>query len=150
MTPVRVLIVDDSVTMRAMLEQVILANAGYQVVGIAADANAALTLMAKCRPDVVTLDITMPGIDGLQFLQGLNGKRHPPVIVVSSTSRAGACETGLALEAGAVACFDKANLLADLPLFLRALKKAAQSKICAKRRAAPQVNAVNYFQTTTS
>ena len=50
MTPVSVLIVGDSVTMRAMLEQIILAAAGYQVVGIAADADAALALMTKCRP----------------------------------------------------------------------------------------------------
>ncbi|MEG3178676.1 response regulator [Sphingomonas sp. RB3P16] len=127
------LIVDDSVTMRAMLEQVIVASSGYHVVGIAADAATALTLMKKCRPDVVTLDIRMPGIDGLEFLHGINGKSHPPIVVVSSISRAGTCETDVALEAGAVACFDKATLLAEVPRFLRTLKKAAQPKKCATK-----------------
>lgn len=128
MTFIRVLIVDDSVTMRAMLEQVISTKRDFQVVGVAADAVAAKTLMANCRPDLMTLDLTMPGIDGLQFLRTINDQRHPPIIVVSSASTPDACISKQALEAGAAACFDKASLLANIPAFLRKLSKAAQSK----------------------
>ena len=130
MNPVRVLIVDDSVTIRAMLEQVISADIGCRVVGVAADAHAALSLMTTSRPDVMTLDLTMPGMGGLQFLRDIHGTRHPPIVVVSSASTADACETAQALEAGAAACFDKARLLSDMPRFMRKLKKAAQAKAC--------------------
>ncbi|MEG3126070.1 response regulator [Sphingomonas sp. GB1N7] len=133
MTIVRVLIIDDSVTMRAMLEQVISADHECQVVGVAANAETAFALLTSCRPDVITLDLTMPGIDGLQFLRIVREKRHPPIVVVSSVSRAGAGETDLALKAGASACFDKACLLANVPLFLRTLKKAARCKKAALR-----------------
>ena len=127
MTAVRVLIVDDSVTMRAMLEQVISADAALQVVGVAADAATAAQLMKIQWPDVMTLDLAMPGTNGLQFLKQIDGARHPPVIVVSSASKAGAPETTFAIEAGAHACFDKAHILADAPGFRRALRKAAQA-----------------------
>lgn len=124
----RVMIVDDSATIRAMLEHVISADAGCQVVGVAADADSALTLMTKTWPDVMTLDLNMPGTDGLEFLQNLHGVRHPPIVVVSSISKSDARETAQALDAGAVACFDKANLLADVPRLLRKLKAAAVAK----------------------
>lgn len=126
MTCVRVLIVDDSMTIRAMLEQIISGDDGCEVVGLAADAAEALPLMTSSRADVMTLDLNMPGTDGLQFLRHIGDLRHPPVVVISSTSRAG--NRCAARQAGAVACFDKAALLADVPHFLRRLKKAAQTK----------------------
>jgi len=134
MTAVRVMIVDDSVTMRAMLEQVMSADDGCHVVGIAADAETALRLMKPSWPDVMTPDVTMPGIGGLQFLRDIDGQRHPPIVVVSSTSKAGTQESAQAIEAGASACFDKADLLADARRFMRVLRKAAQSKSVPIRR----------------
>lgn len=126
MIGVRVLIVDDSLTIRAMLEQIISGDGGCEVVGVAADAAAALPLMTSSRADVVTLDLNMPGIDGLQFLRHIADARHPPVVIVSSTSQAGGCRA--ARKVGAVAWLDKASLLADVPQFLRKLKKAAATK----------------------
>lgn len=128
MTAVQVLIVDDSVTIRAMLEQVISAYPGCQVVGVADNVETALKLMKKRCPDVMTLDLTMPGIGGLQFLRDIDEGQHPPVIVVSSTTKAGAWETTEAIEAGAASCFDKAKLLAEAPRLLRALRKFAHSR----------------------
>lgn len=125
MTGVRVLIIDDSLTIRAMLEHVISTDNGCDVVGVAADADTAMRMMSSNRPDVMTLDLMMPGIDGLQFLHDIDGVRHPPVVIVSSQGKTDICAA--ALKAGAVACFDKAGLLANVPLFLRKLKKAAQS-----------------------
>ena len=139
MTAVRVLVIDDSVTMRAMLEQVITAEVSCRVVGVAADVNTAVAMMKSTRPDVMTLDLTMPGIDGLQFLLSIADQPHPPIIVVSSASKHGAVETSEAIEAGAVACFDKANLLADAKKFRKALMKAAKAKPFVKwpRRSSP-------------
>jgi chemotaxis response regulator CheB len=123
MTCLRVLIIDDSVTIRAMLEQMIADAAGCVVAGVAANAEDAHRLMLTSRPDVMTLDLTMPGIGGLQFIRDLRDRPHPPIIVVSSSSKDGAAESHGALEAGASACFDKAKLLSDFSKFLRILKK---------------------------
>lgn len=133
MTCLRVLIVDDSATIRAMLEQIISGDAGCEVVGVAADAAAALPLMTSSRADVMTLDLNMPGVDGLQFLRHIADARHPPVVIVSSTSQAGGRRA--ARQVGAVAWFDKAGMLADVPQFLRQLKKAALTKT--PQRSAP-------------
>ncbi len=139
MTALQVMVIDDSVTIRAMLEQIISADVSCRVVGVAADVNAAIAIMRTTRPDVVTLDLKIPGTDGLQFLRSIADQRHPPIIVVSSASKQGALETTAAIEAGAVACFDKANLLADAKKFRKALTKAAQTKPSAKlpRRSSP-------------
>lgn len=136
MTGVRVLIVDDSLTIRAMLEQIISGDAGCEVVGLAADAAAALPLMTSSGANVMTLDLNMPGIDGLQFLRHIADAKHPPVLIVSSTPQPGSCPA--ARKVGAVAWFDKAVLLADVPRFLRKLKQAAQVK--APQMSAPAVN----------
>lgn len=136
MTGVRVLIVDDSVTIRAMLEHIISADVGCDVVGVAADAAAAHRMMTTKQPDVMTLDLMMPGIDGLQFLRGIQGAQHAPIIVVSSNGKPEA--RNAALEAGAVAYFDKAVLLADAPQFLRELRKAAEPEPFKVRRKSPR------------
>lgn len=138
MNRTRIMIVEDSTTMRAMLEQVISTDTTCRVVGMAADVNSALQLMTKIWPDVLTLDLTMPGVDGFAFLRAIRGRRHPPVVVVSSRSKADAAETARALAAGAVACFDKAELLTVVPSFLKCLKRvAAPKKIRIKQRSVP-------------
>ena len=127
MTPVRVLIIDDSVTMRAMLEQVISMDSQCPVVGAAANAEAAATLIQPTRPDVITLDLAMPGVDGIAFLRGIHGQTHPPRNRRVVGIEPGTLATMLTTDAGAQACFDKANLLADVRRFLRVVKKAARS-----------------------
>lgn len=106
-----------------MLEQVISADVTCHVVGVAADVDTARILMRSSAPDVITLDLAMPGLDGLQFLRGLEGRPHPPVVVVSSSAGFGSKVSDEALEAGAAACFDKSTLLSDVPRFVRVLKK---------------------------
>ncbi len=126
MIPIRVLIVDDSVTIRAMLEHIISRDPECQVVGIAADIDDARTLMLTSRPNVITLDLAMPGLGGLHFLRELKEHPHPPIMVLSSSAKDGALEVEEAMASGAAACFDKNKLLSACPLFMSALKKAAR------------------------
>jgi two-component system chemotaxis response regulator CheB len=123
----RVVIVDDSITFRAMLEQVISRDTACEVVGVAADVPSALELMQSRQPDAITLDLAMPGVDGLQFLRALKGKQHPAILVVSSSTKDGSWERAEALAAGAAACFDKAKLMTHLPQLVRTLKKSAHT-----------------------
>ncbi|MFT5422742.1 MAG: two-component system chemotaxis response regulator CheB [Phycisphaerales bacterium] len=99
---IRVLIVDDSSVVRQALKRGLEQEPGIEVVGVAPDPYVARDMIANRRPDVLTLDIEMPRMDGLTFLRKLM-KFHPlPTIVVSSLTVAG-CDTAIAcLEAGAV------------------------------------------------
>lgn len=107
---VRVLVVDDSALIRQVLTKILSADPGIDVVGIAHDPLFAREKIEKLRPDVLTLDIEMPRMDGLTFLANLM-KEHPmPVVMISSLTQKG-CETTLrALELGAVDFFPKPSL----------------------------------------
>lgn len=104
---IRVLVVDDSPTMRALLVELLNREAGIDVVGQAADANEARAKIKQLDPDVVTLDIEMPGMSGLDFLDKLMRLRPTPVVVVSSLTKEGADTTVRALAAGAVDYYPK-------------------------------------------
>jgi two-component system chemotaxis response regulator CheB len=108
--PVRVLIVDDSAMMRKVLSMGLSADPGIEVVGMASDGEKALDMVESLDPDVITLDIEMPRIDGVTFLQGLMPKRPVPTVVISSVTSAGADITLRALEAGAVDVIAKPSL----------------------------------------
>ena len=105
--PIRVLVVDDSATMRGLLSAMLRADPGIAVVGEAADAIEARRLIKALDPDVVTLDIEMPGMDGIAFLEKIMALRPMPVVIVSSATERGAATTARALDAGAFACFLK-------------------------------------------
>src|SRR5579872_4916056 len=100
--PIRVLIVDDSALVRKMLSQCLSGLPDIDVVGTAPDAYVARDKILQLEPDVVTLDIEMPRMDGISFLRKLQ-RHHPmPVIVISSVARE-SCRASLeALYAGAV------------------------------------------------
>ena len=99
---VRVLIVDDSAVVRKLAHAVLSADPGIEVVGMAADPYAARDLIQQVKPDVLTLDLEMPRMDGLTFL-GLLMERHPlPVVVMSSLSQTGSAHAIEALRLGAV------------------------------------------------
>ena len=102
MMPTRVLVVDDSAVVRDVLSRGLSSDPGIEVVGAAPDAFAAWRLIDRVRPDVITLDLEMPGMNGISFLERLLRFRPLPVVVVSSLTPAGSDLALRALEAGAV------------------------------------------------
>jgi two-component system chemotaxis response regulator CheB len=99
---IRVLVVDDSALMRKLLAQIIESDAGIEVVGTASNGEFALRKIAELEPDVVTLDLEMPGLNGIGVLKQIVRKHQTRVVVVSSFSTAGASITLKALALGAV------------------------------------------------
>ncbi len=93
---------DDSALMRHVLEEIIADQPDMQVVGTAPDAYSARALIKETNPDVLTLDVEMPGMDGLTFLERLMRLRPMPVLMVSSLTEGGSEVTLRALELGAV------------------------------------------------
>ena len=108
--PIRVLIVDDSAAMRQLLTQILTSDAGIEVVGTAPDPYFARDKIRELKPDVVTLDVEMPRMDGLTFLEKLM-RAHPLPVVMVSTLTQKSCDITLkALELGAVDFFAKPTL----------------------------------------
>lgn len=100
--PIKVLIVDDSALIRSLLSEIINLEKDMYLVGAAPDAYVARDLVNRFAPDVITLDIEMPKVDGLTFLEKLM-KAHPtPVIMISTLTEQGSNPTLRALELGAV------------------------------------------------
>ncbi|MEQ1768763.1 MAG: chemotaxis response regulator protein-glutamate methylesterase [Devosia sp.] len=99
---IRVLVVDDSALIRDVLSQTLKLEGDIEVVGTARDAAEAREMIKTLDPDVVTLDIEMPNMNGLAFLDRLMRLRPTPVVMVSTLTTKGASETVLALELGAV------------------------------------------------
>jgi two-component system chemotaxis response regulator CheB len=107
MAPARVLVVDDSATMRGLISAVLNSDPEVSVVGQASDAMEARAAIKELNPDVVTLDIEMPNMNGLEFLEKIMKLRPMPVIMVSSLTHRGAEATIAALEIGAFDCIGK-------------------------------------------
>lgn len=107
MAATKVLVVDDSLTMRALFSSALEQSGDLVVVGSAADADEAREMMERLRPDVVTLDIEMPGMNGIDFLEEIMTTRPMPVVMLSTLTQKGAEVTLRALEIGAVDCFPK-------------------------------------------
>ncbi|WP_375452396.1 chemotaxis response regulator protein-glutamate methylesterase [uncultured Devosia sp.] len=99
---IKVLVVDDSALIREVLARMLVRDGDIAVVGTAVDPIEAREKIKTLNPDVVTLDIEMPNMNGLQFLEKLMRLRPTPVVMVSTLTRKGASETLLALELGAV------------------------------------------------
>jgi two-component system, chemotaxis family, protein-glutamate methylesterase/glutaminase len=130
--PVRVLVVDDSAFMRTALSRMIASEAGFEIAATAGTGSEALDKIAALDPDVVTLDIEMPGLDGLQTLRCIMKRFPRPVIMVSSADAHDADNIFKALAAGAFDYVPK-NLL---PTSLDILH--IRSDLVAKIRAAAQ------------
>src|SRR5262249_40599206 len=99
--PVRVLVVDDSALMRKLIPQILETDNSIQVVGTAMDGNFGLKKIEELRPQVITLDLEMPGMSGLDMLREIMWRHRLPVVVVSSHSTQGASITLRALSLGA-------------------------------------------------
>ncbi len=107
---VRVLVVDDSALMRQMISEILQQDKHIEVVGTAADPYVAREKILALNPDVLTLDVEMPRMDGLSFLEKLMAGRPMPVVMLSSLTEKG-CETTMrALELGAVDFITKPKL----------------------------------------
>jgi two-component system, chemotaxis family, protein-glutamate methylesterase/glutaminase len=99
---IRVLIVDDSALIRSVLSKILPAEGDIEVVGAAEDPIVARQMIKQLNPQVLTLDIEMPNMNGLAFLDRIMRLRPMPVVMVSTLTHKGARETLLALELGAV------------------------------------------------
>lgn len=97
-----VLVVDDSVFARKIVSEMISSCPGLKVIGSACSGTEALSLLDKLNPDVITLDVEMPGINGIETLKKIMAERPTPVVMVSSLTSAGAKESIQALAIGAV------------------------------------------------
>ena len=113
---IRVLVVDDSAFVRKVIRQMLARSPFIEVVGTARDGREALDLVATLNPDVVTLDLMMPGLDGVGFLKEQMAKRPIAVVVCSITHESGAVALE-ALEAGAVDFVQKPTALATDRIF---------------------------------
>jgi two-component system chemotaxis response regulator CheB len=105
--PARTLVVDDSATMRSMISAILRKDPGIEVVGQASNAMEARSAIKELNPDVVTLDIEMPNMNGLDFLEKIMLLRPMPVIMVSTLTQRGADASLAALEIGAFDCVGK-------------------------------------------
>ena len=103
----RVLVVDDSPTMRGLIKAVLRSDPGIEVVGEAGDAMEARNAIKLLNPDVITLDVEMPNMNGIEFLDKIMKLRPMPVIMVSTLTNRGAEATLAALELGAFDCVGK-------------------------------------------
>lgn len=102
MKTIRVLIIDDSALVRKLLTEILESDSAIEVCGTAVDAHAAREKIKRLKPDVLTLDVEMPKMDGITFLRNLM-RLHPlPVIMISSLTEKGAAITQQALELGAL------------------------------------------------
>lgn len=99
---ITVVVTDDSAFMRRAIQKMLEKEADIRVVGTAASGEEGIALIERLRPDVVTMDVEMPGIGGLEAARAIVERRGPPVIMVSAVTREGAETTLRALEAGAV------------------------------------------------
>ncbi len=102
MTKTRILIIDDSAIVRKLLSEALSEEKDIEVVGTAPDPFVARDKILALKPDVLTLDIEMPRMDGLTFLKKLMHYRPMPVVVISSLGQAGCQATLEALRLGAV------------------------------------------------
>ena len=131
--PVRVLVVDDSALMRKLIPQILETDNSIQVVGTAMDGNFGLKKIDELKPQVITLDLEMPGMGGLDMLKEIMRRHRIPVIVVSSHSTEGASVTLKALSLGAFDFVSKPNDVSSrMPEVAQELiskiKAAAQSR----------------------
>jgi two-component system, chemotaxis family, protein-glutamate methylesterase/glutaminase len=131
----RVLIVDDSAFMRKVLENIFSADPLLQVAGHAKDGREAVALAESLKPDVITMDINMPHVDGLQATAQIMTTNPRPIVIVSSESKEGASSTLKALELGAIEFVAKASGAIDLDMqsvreeLLRKVKMAAKVRV---------------------
>lgn len=131
---IRVLVVDDSAFMCKVLQQIIKSDPMLEVVGQARDGREGIALAEALRPDVITMDINMPHVDGLQATEQIMSQNPRPIVIVSSESREGAASTLKALELGAIDFVPKPSSGIDLDMKLVGEDLTRKLKLAAKVR----------------
>lgn len=132
---IRVLVVDDSTFMRKVLETIYNGDEQLQVVGSAKDGREAVSMAESLKPDVISMDINMPHVDGLQATAEIMTTNPKPIVIVSSESREGAASTLRALELGAIEFVAKPSGGIDLDMqsvkeeLLRKVRMAAKVRV---------------------
>ena len=132
----RVLVVEDSTFMRRVLESIFNSDDQLQVVGHATDGREAIALAETLKPDVITMDLNMPHMDGLQATAHIMTTNPRPIVVVSSETREGAAKTLKALELGAIEFVTKPSAGIDLDM------QSAKEELIRKVRMAAKVRVV--------
>ncbi len=145
----RVLVVDDSPTMRGLITAVLQSDPDVDVIGQAGDAMEAREAIKKLNPDVVTLDIEMPNMNGLDFLEKIMRLRPMPVIMVSTLTHRGTNATLAALEIGAFDCVSKPQPgdmrpFADLAEKVKAAARSQRRPIMAPQPVTPPPAVADY------
>jgi two-component system, chemotaxis family, protein-glutamate methylesterase/glutaminase len=143
---IKVLVVDDSATMRQLISAVLNADPDIEVVGAAEEPHQARTMIKALSPDVITLDVEMPNMNGLEFLEKIMRLRPMPVVMVSTLTQAGTDVALAALELGAVDVVGKPtgaiSLSTGFPDLIGKVKAAAQAKVrTLTQREAPTTDA---------
>jgi two-component system, chemotaxis family, protein-glutamate methylesterase/glutaminase len=135
---IKILIVDDSALVRKLLTAMLAKDRGIEVVGTAADPYAARERIKQLNPDVITLDVEMPRMDGITFLENLMRLRPMPVVMVSSLTQQGAEVTLRALELGAIDYVAKPKVDIAGSLASYADELIAKVKVAASARVNPR------------
>jgi chemotaxis response regulator CheB len=125
---IRLLVIDDSVTIRAMIETLFERDRDITIVGVAADAEEAYDLIDEHDPHVITLDIAMPGKDGLTILDEIMKDQPRPVIMLSSLAREGSLVVDDAMARGALACFNKTQVVREIDKLIKLVKELAPER----------------------
>jgi two-component system chemotaxis response regulator CheB len=142
----RVLVVDDSAFMRKVLESIFSSDDQLQVIGQAKDGREAIALSESLKPDVITMDLNMPHMDGLQATAQIMTSNPRPIVIVSSESKEGAASTLKALELGAIEFVTKPTSGIDLDMqsvkdeLVRKVRMAAKVRVV--RTASRLANAI--------
>jgi two-component system chemotaxis response regulator CheB len=126
--PLKVLVVDDSPVVRQVVRQILVASDQIGLVDVASNASLAMRKIKKIDPDVVTLDVEMPGKDGLETLAQIMAESPRPVIMLSAYTAEGADKTLQALELGAVDCIQKPS--GRLSRDIQSIEKELVAKVC--------------------
>jgi two-component system chemotaxis response regulator CheB len=133
---VRVLVVDDSAFMRKVLESIFSVDEQLQVIGHAKDGREAIAMSESLKPDVITMDLNMPHMDGLQATAHIMTNNPRPIVIVSSESKEGAVSTLKALELGAIDFVTKPSSGIDLDM------QSVKEELVRKVRVAAKVRVV--------
>lgn len=144
MPPIKVLVVDDSALMRRLITRFLEADGEFRVIDTASNGEEAIKKITNLRPDVVTLDVEMPVMDGLTTLGTIMKQRPIPVVMLSALTYEGARETMRALSLGAVDFVSKPTkpgemeaMVADLKFKLRAAAQASLRRVAQRKAVSP-------------